>query len=45
MPSVDPERLPHLALAQAASPYDAEGLFEQTIRTFLAGFGARAAKD
>lgn len=44
MPSVDPERLPHLALAQAANPYDAEGLFEQTIRTFLAGFGARAAE-
>ncbi len=45
MPSVDSERLPHLALAQAANPYDAEGLFEQTIRTFLAGFGARAARD
>lgn len=44
MPNVDPERLPHLALAQAANPYDAEGLFEQTIRTFLAGFGARAAE-
>ena len=44
MPSVDPERLPHLALALAANPYEAEGLFEQTIRTFLAGFGARAAK-
>ncbi|WP_068876448.1 MULTISPECIES: TetR/AcrR family transcriptional regulator [unclassified Phenylobacterium] len=41
MPSVDPERLPHLALAQAANPYDAEGLFEQTIRTFLAGFRVR----
>lgn len=43
MPSVDPERLPHLALALAANPYAAEGLFEQTIRTFLAGFGARAS--
>jgi AcrR family transcriptional regulator len=43
MPSVDAERLPHLALALAANPYDAEDLFEQTIRTFLAGFGARAA--
>jgi len=43
MPPVDPERLPHLAEALAANPHDAEGLFEQTIRTFLAGFRNRAA--
>ena len=43
MPAVDPERLPHLAEALAANPYDAEGLFEQAIRTFLAGFRARPA--
>jgi TetR/AcrR family tetracycline transcriptional repressor len=42
MPAVDPVRLPHLAEALAANPHDAEGLFEQTIRTFLAGFSARA---
>lgn len=44
MPRVDPERLPHLAAALAANPYDTEGLFEQTIRTFLAGFRARMAE-
>lgn len=38
MPPFDPERLPHLAEAIAANPHDAEGLFKQTIRTFLAGF-------
>ena len=43
MPAVDPDRLPHLAEALAANPYDAEGLFEQAIRTFLAGFRARPA--
>lgn len=42
MPPVDPQRLPHLAEALVANPYDTEGLFEQTIRTFLAGFRARA---
>jgi len=44
MPEVDPERLPYLAEALAANPHDAEGLFEQAIRTFLAGFRARTAE-
>jgi AcrR family transcriptional regulator len=38
MPVVDPARLPHLAQALAANPYEPEALFEQAIRTFLAGF-------
>lgn len=42
MPVVDPERLPHLAQALAANPHDAERLFEEAIRTFLAGFRVRA---
>lgn len=43
MPEVDPGRLPHLARAMAANPHDAEAVFEQAIRTYLAGFRARAA--
>ncbi|MBP7705463.1 MAG: helix-turn-helix transcriptional regulator [Caulobacter sp.] len=38
MPNFDPTRLPNLARAVEASPYDAEGLFEQTIRTYLSAF-------
>jgi hypothetical protein len=38
MPEFDPTRLPNLARAVEASPYDAEGLFEQTIRTYLSAF-------
>ncbi|HEX7759756.1 MAG TPA: TetR family transcriptional regulator [Caulobacteraceae bacterium] len=38
MPSFDAARLPHLARAIAANPYDADGVFEQTIRTYLRGF-------
>jgi TetR/AcrR family tetracycline transcriptional repressor len=43
MPLVDPVRLPHLAGAIAANPHDAEGVFEQVIRTYLAGFRATGA--
>ena len=44
MPPFDAERLPHLARAIAASPHDAEGVFEQAIRTYLAGFPRMAAE-
>ena len=40
MPAVDAARLPHLARAMAANPHGPEALFEQTIRTYLAGFRA-----
>ncbi len=38
MPIFDAARLPGLARAVEANPYDAEGVFEQTIRTFLSAF-------
>lgn len=38
MPAFDPSRLPNLARAVEANPYDAEGLFEQSIRTYLSAF-------
>ena len=38
MPPFDPERLPNLARAIAANPYDAEELFEQAIRSYLSAF-------
>jgi len=44
MPEVDTEKLPHLARAMAANPYEPEAVFEQAIRTYLAGFRARAAE-
>ncbi|MCE3289666.1 MAG: TetR/AcrR family transcriptional regulator [Caulobacter sp.] len=43
MPAFDPTRLPNLGRAMAANPFDAEGVFEQTIRTYLAGFGGKEA--
>lgn len=43
MPPFDAARLPHLAQAIDANPHDAEGTFEQVIRTYLAGFSARGA--
>lgn len=44
MPPIDPAKLPNLARAVAANPYDAEALFEATIRTFLAGFLGRQGR-
>lgn len=38
MPPYDRDRLPNLARAMDANPHDAEGVFEQAIRTYLAGF-------
>ncbi|HET6970815.1 MAG TPA: hypothetical protein VFH92_06810, partial [Phenylobacterium sp.] len=38
MPPFDPDRLPHLARALRANPHDPDALFEQAIRTYLAGF-------
>jgi len=43
MPDVDSLRLPHLARAMSANPHDPEALFEQAIRTYLAGFRAGMA--
>jgi AcrR family transcriptional regulator len=45
MPEVDDEKLPHLARAMAANPHDAEAVFEQAIRTYLAGFRARMGES
>lgn len=42
MPPIDTTRTPHLARARDANPHDPEALFEATIRTYLAGFRARA---
>jgi len=45
MPAFDPAKLPHLARAMAANPYDAEGVFEQAIRTYLSAFRGTERPD
>jgi hypothetical protein len=41
-PSVDPERFPALTRSIAASPFDEEQLFVETLRIFLASARQRA---
>jgi len=45
MPKFDPVKLPNLARAIRANPLDDEGLFVETLKTFIAGFRERVAES
>ena len=43
MPPIDPEQFPNFARSVAANPYDDEGLFIESLKTYLAGARARVS--